>query len=136
MIDEVVTVVRPAASLPGQHVGGSGSWWRWAAITHVDDRTYGGTVVSATYRELFAAVAAASAALTACRQQRRQLQLVVLLVLIFGTELIAGIVLVAHPDSSTSAQVIGYALVASLLVGVARSWELVGEGILVSSLQS
>jgi hypothetical protein len=61
------------------------------------------------------------------RQQLRQLGLVVLLVLIFGTELIAGIVLLAHPDSSTSAQVIGYALVASLLVGVARSWELVGE---------
>jgi hypothetical protein len=61
------------------------------------------------------------------RQQRRQLGLVVLLVLIFGTELIAGIVLLARPDSSTSAQVIGYALVSSLLVGVARSWELVGE---------
>jgi hypothetical protein len=35
-------------------------------------------------------------------------------------------VLLARPDSSTSAQVIGYALVVSLLVGVARSWELVG----------
>jgi hypothetical protein len=61
------------------------------------------------------------------RQQLRQLGLVVFLVLIFGTELIAGIVLLARPDSSTSAQVLGYALVASLLVGVARSWELVGE---------
>jgi hypothetical protein len=61
------------------------------------------------------------------RQQRRQLGLVVLLVLIFGAELTAGIVLLARPDSSTSAQVIGYALVASILVGVARSWELVGE---------
>jgi hypothetical protein len=61
------------------------------------------------------------------RQQRRQLGLVALLVLIFGAELTAGIVLLARPDSSTSAQVIGYALVASILVGVARSWELVGE---------
>lgn len=61
------------------------------------------------------------------RQQLRQLGLVVLLVLIFGAELIAGIALLARPDSSASAQVIGYALVASLLVGVARSWELVGE---------
>jgi hypothetical protein len=54
------------------------------------------------------------------------LELVVFLLLIFGTELIAGIVLVGRPDSSTSAQLIGYALVASLLVGVARAWELVG----------
>ena len=61
------------------------------------------------------------------RQQLRQLGLAVFLVLIFGTELIAGIVLLARPDSGTSTQVIGYALVASLLVGVARSWELVGE---------
>jgi hypothetical protein len=61
------------------------------------------------------------------RQQLRQLGLVVFLVLIFGAELITGIVLLARPDSSTSAQVIGYALVASLLVGVARSWELVGQ---------
>jgi hypothetical protein len=60
------------------------------------------------------------------RQQLRQLGLVVWLLLIFGTELIAGIVLLARPDSSSSTQVIGYALVASLLVGVARSWELVG----------
>jgi hypothetical protein len=60
------------------------------------------------------------------RQQLRQVGLVVLLLLIFSTELIAGIVLLARPDSSTSAQVIGYALVVSLLVGVARSWELVG----------
>jgi hypothetical protein len=60
-------------------------------------------------------------------QKLRQFGLVVLLLLIFGAELIAGIVLLARPDSSSSAQAIGYALVASLLVGVARSWELVGE---------
>lgn len=57
-------------------------------------------------------------------EQLRQFGLVVLLLLIFGTELIAGIVLLARPNAS--AQVIGYALVASLLVGVTRSWELVG----------
>jgi hypothetical protein len=61
------------------------------------------------------------------RQQLRQLGLVVLLLLIFGTELAGGAALLAHPASGTSAQVIGYALVASLLVGVARAWELVGE---------
>lgn len=60
------------------------------------------------------------------RQKLRQFGLVVLLLLIFGAELIAGIVLLARPDSSTSIQAIGYAVVSSLLVGVARSWELVG----------
>ena len=183
------TTFAPSACTPSRHVG---------------DRTYGGTVASATYRDLFAAVATAAGALTGLlfvalslvprrgpgsglsvieqvraaaaflaftnalavalfglvpgtnvgypalvlgvigivftgagirsilasqatsRQQLRQVGLVVLLLLIFGTELIAGIVLLARPDSSTSAQVIGYALVVSLLVGVARSWELVG----------
>ena len=72
------------------------------------------------------------------RQQLRQVGLVVLLLPIFGTELIAGIVLLASPDSSTSAQVIGYALVVSLLVGVARSWELVGArgGGLIASIMT
>jgi hypothetical protein len=61
------------------------------------------------------------------RQQLRQVGLVVLLVLIFGTELVAGIWLLIRPHDSTSAQVIGYALVTSVLLGVARAWELVGE---------
>lgn len=60
------------------------------------------------------------------RQRLRQVELGVLLLLIFGTELTAGIVLVARPDSNESAQLIGYALVASVLVGIARAWELVG----------
>jgi hypothetical protein len=60
-------------------------------------------------------------------QQVRQLGLVILLLLIFGTELAGGAALLADPASGTSAQVIGYALVASVLVGVARAWELVGE---------
>jgi hypothetical protein len=57
----------------------------------------------------------------------RQLGLVILLLLIYGTELAAGISLLASPSASTPPQMIGYALVASLLVGVARAWELVGE---------
>jgi hypothetical protein len=61
------------------------------------------------------------------RQQLRQVGLVILLVLIFGTELVAGILLLARPESSNCTEVIGYALVSSLLLGVARSWELVGE---------
>jgi hypothetical protein len=61
------------------------------------------------------------------RHKLRQLGLVLLLVLIFGTELVSGIALLASPSAGWPAQVIGYALIASLLVGVARSWELVGE---------
>jgi succinate dehydrogenase/fumarate reductase cytochrome b subunit len=60
------------------------------------------------------------------RQQLRQSGLGVVLLLVFGTELGAGIALIAHPASASAAQAIGYALVSSLLVGVARSWELVG----------
>jgi hypothetical protein len=61
------------------------------------------------------------------RQKLRQLELVVVLLLIFGTELIAGIMLLNQPGSTGPAQGIGYALIASVLVGVARAWELVGE---------
>lgn len=60
-------------------------------------------------------------------QKLRHLELVVLLLLIYGTELIAGITLLGQPASRGPAQVIGYALIGSLLVGVARAWEIVGE---------
>jgi hypothetical protein len=69
------------------------------------------------------------------REQLRQFGLIRLLVLIFGTQLIAGIVAVINPRSTSAGEVIGYALVASLLVGVGRAWELVGNrdtGILTS----
>lgn len=61
------------------------------------------------------------------REQLTQLGLVALLLLIFGTELVAGIAVLGHPASLTSMQAIGYALVTSLIVGIARAWELVGE---------
>jgi hypothetical protein len=61
------------------------------------------------------------------RQQRRgQLGLVGLLLLIFGVELACGIAVIAGPHRSEPVQLIGYALVSSLLVGIARAWELVG----------
>jgi hypothetical protein len=69
------------------------------------------------------------------RQQMRQLGLILLLLLIFGTELISGIALIANSRHSTALEVIGYALVTSVIVGIARAWELVGErdtGILAS----
>jgi hypothetical protein len=69
------------------------------------------------------------------RGQWRQYLLVTFLMLIFGTELVSGIVAITHAGSSAPLQVIGYALVTSLLVGIARAWELVGDrdtGILAS----
>jgi hypothetical protein len=60
-------------------------------------------------------------------QLYRQLVLLGLLVLIFGAELVAGIVVLARPSSTTAIQYIGYAVVTALVVGIARAWELVGE---------
>jgi len=59
-------------------------------------------------------------------QKRAQLSLIALLLAIFGTELIAGIVALTKPISNPP-EVIGYALVGSLIVGVSRAWELVGD---------
>jgi hypothetical protein len=59
--------------------------------------------------------------------RRRQVGLFVLLVLIFGTELISGIAVIANPRQATWLQIIGYALVTSLIVGIERAWELVGD---------
>jgi hypothetical protein len=60
------------------------------------------------------------------RQRVRQVGLGVLLLLIFGTEFAAGVILLANPRRSTPLELIAAAMVASLLVGVARAWELVG----------
>jgi hypothetical protein len=69
------------------------------------------------------------------REQWRQHVLITGLLLIFGTELVAGIAAVASPGAGTPLQVIGYALVTSLIVGIARAWEIVGDrdtGVLAS----
>jgi len=59
-------------------------------------------------------------------QKRRQTSLISILLLIFGTELIGGIIAIAQPISNPPDS-IGYALAASLLVGIFRAWELVGD---------
>ena len=61
------------------------------------------------------------------RQELAQLGLIGLLLLIFGTELVCGIIVLADPRRVTAVQVIGYALITSVIVGIARAWELVGE---------
>jgi hypothetical protein len=82
-----------------------------------------------------AAIRSILASQTTRREQQQQLGLIGLLLLIFGTELIAGIAALADPGGGTPVELISYALVTSLIVGIARSWELVGErdtGILAS----
>jgi hypothetical protein len=86
---------------------------------------------------LFMAAAARSVRTSGAQRSHRlrQLGLLFLLLLIFGTELVCGIALAAVPGASTPVQIIGYALVTSLIVGVARAWELVGArdtGVLAS----
>jgi hypothetical protein len=66
---------------------------------------------------------------------RSQLGLIGLLLLIYFAELLAGIVVLGNPASATSVQVIDYAIVTSVLVGIGRAWEFIGErdtGILAS----
>ncbi len=66
---------------------------------------------------------------------RSQVSLIGLLLASSVTELIAGIVVLGNPASGTSVQVIGYAIVTSVLVGIGRAWEFIGErdtGILAS----
>jgi hypothetical protein len=57
----------------------------------------------------------------------RQFGLVNLLLLIFGTELVAGILLIADPHRTTPVELVADALIGSLLVGISRAWELVGD---------
>jgi hypothetical protein len=56
-----------------------------------------------------------------------QAGLILLLLLIFGTELGYGIAALLHPKSSQPVEFISYALVTSVLVGIARAWELVSD---------
>jgi hypothetical protein len=82
--------------------------------------TIGLFFTAAALRSIFA-----SRATTGLRQ--RQASLIMILLLIFGTELVTGIMLLASPDSTNPVEIISYALVASVLVGIARAWELVGD---------
>jgi hypothetical protein len=61
------------------------------------------------------------------RRIRSQLALIVLLLGVFGFEIGAGINSILTPHTDAPIDVIGNVLAASLLIGVARSWELVGD---------
>lgn len=61
------------------------------------------------------------------RHVPRQLALIALLLLTFAAELAAGIDLMLHPHSASAAGLLSNLLVALLIIGVARAWELVGD---------
>jgi hypothetical protein len=66
---------------------------------------------------------------------RRQASLVMLLLAAFGFDLGSGVRLLAAPRSTGGAESLCYVLVGLLLIGITRSWELVGDrdtGILAS----
>lgn len=61
------------------------------------------------------------------RHVPQQLGLIALLLLTFAFELAAGIVLILNPHSTGAAGLISNLLVALLIIGIARAWELVGD---------
>jgi hypothetical protein len=61
------------------------------------------------------------------RERRHQVGLIILLLLTFGFELGTGIDLIMHPRDTAPLDILGNLLVASLLIGIARAWELVGD---------
>jgi hypothetical protein len=61
------------------------------------------------------------------RHLPRQLAFISLLLAIFGFELAAGIDLLLHPYSAGAGELVSDLLVALLLIGIARAWELVGD---------
>ena len=72
---------------------------------------------------------------TTFRHIRRQASLIALLLCAFGFDIGAGVRLLAAPHSPGGAETLGYVLVALLLIGITRAWELVGDrdtGILAS----
>jgi hypothetical protein len=57
---------------------------------------------------------------------RKQMGLIVLLLATFGFELGSGVALIGAPHSRSALEILENVLAASLLIGVARAWELVG----------
>jgi hypothetical protein len=75
-----------------------------------------------------AAGARATAALPSHLQHRRpQATLIVALVIVFVFQIVYGIELIIKPHEAGNLATIGYVLIASLLIGIGRAWELVGD---------
>ncbi len=61
------------------------------------------------------------------RHVPRQLGLITVLLLTFAFELGCGIDLIVNPHSNEAAEIVCNMLVALLIIGLARAWELVGD---------
>ncbi len=59
--------------------------------------------------------------------RRPQARLIVALLVVFGLQIGFGVLLVVRPYGVGALDNLGYVLVASLLIGVGRAWELVGD---------
>jgi hypothetical protein len=69
-----------------------------------------------------------SLSLPSQQQQRRpQLALVVALLVVFGLQIVNGVALIINSRHGGALGTIGDVLIASLLIGIGRAWELVGE---------
>jgi hypothetical protein len=56
-----------------------------------------------------------------------QASLILGLLAVFGLQIFFGVALILHPHHAEDLKAISYLLVASLLIGIGRSWELVGD---------
>jgi hypothetical protein len=97
---------------------------------------YPAAIIGVTGLVFTAAGLRTTLSLPAALQRRRpQFALMGGLVLVLGFQLFAGVELIRTPHDRTPLDTIGYVLVASLLLGIGRSWEMVGDrdtGILTS----
>jgi hypothetical protein len=59
--------------------------------------------------------------------RRPQAILILALLVVFGLQIVFGVVLIIRPHDVGALANVGYVLVASLLIGIGRAWELVGE---------
>ncbi len=77
---------------------------------------------------LFAAAGVRTTLAQPVRQQRRwhQLLLILGLLAVFGVQIVYGLRLISHPGSRDALEIVGDVLIASLLLGIGRAWELVG----------
>lgn len=97
----------------------------------VPDNNAGYPAIAAAVIGIFFTLAAARSIVvssdTSWGHVRSQVGLIALLLAAFGFELGGGIQLVGYPASTGGAQTICNVLVAFLIIGIARAWELVGD---------
>lgn len=61
------------------------------------------------------------------QRRRRQLPLIIGLGAVFVFQIVYGLRLLDHPHASGNLSIVGDVLIASLLIGIGRAWELVGS---------